>query len=185
MDLSDDEIEKFRIEHEAQQERHRIKHQAYKELYNLYKDGQLPVITPLWHTVESDVDFSKQKDNLVDHHFSEGFTIIPDISIDSLFVNMPDGVADMYYDKNLFLDEWDLGTTDILTHWRNGEKLIPPTFLIMDKSMHEYCKADSKEIYPFDGKHRLNAAYSLGATHIPILVTNKQLVKIKAILGIS
>ncbi|MBS1596054.1 MAG: hypothetical protein JST90_17210 [Bacteroidetes bacterium] len=184
MNLSEAEIESFRKKLEIDNERHRLRSQAHDKLYSLYKNGQLPPVKPLWHLDERDIDFSKQKDNLEAHHFSQGFTIIPDVPIDLLLANFPEGVADMFHEKKLFREEGDLGTTDILTHWSNNEKLIPPTFMVMDKTMHDYCDPNSKEIYPFDGKHRLNAAYSLGETHVPILVTNKQLAKIKTILGI-
>lgn len=91
----------------------------------------------------------------------------------------------MFREKKLYNPSLiDCQISDILNFWIKGEKLIPPTILVIDRTIKNTIK-DTDKIFPVDGKHRLNVAYYLGCTKIPIFVINKQLDKIKSILNLK
>ena len=76
--------------------------------------------------------------------------------------------------------------SSVIYSWQQGQRLIPPTILIYNKEFAETLEnsnfESTEDLRPQDGKHRINAAYCLGATNIPILVRNRQLDLIKKIL---
>lgn len=185
MELSKEEIEKFWADKLAADERIKIRNRRHQEIVKLFKSSKLTDLKPLWHTDISEIDLSKQRENLQNDLLDEGFTILQNIDIELLFDKMQPGNPEMFREKELYnddLNDWKI--SDVIDNWINNVKLIPPTILVIDKvidkSINDTCK-----IFPTDGKHRINVAYYFGATTIPIFVVNKQLEKIKTILNIN
>ena len=185
MELSQEEINKFWKEKEESESRMRERNKRHKEIYDLYKSGQLKNINPIWHINAEEIELTKQKENLTSKLLENGFTIIENIDIELLFDNMPSGNPEMFRKRKLYnnsLDEFK--TSEVLDNWIKGVKLIPPTILVIDETIEKGIENTTK-IYPTDGKHRLNAAYFFGAKKIPIFVINKQIESIKKILKLN
>lgn len=162
----------------------RKQNERHKEIFELFESSQLTALKPLWHTDINDIDLSKQRHNLTAYLLIDGFTILQDIDIELLFSKMYPGNPEMFKEKILYNDDLiDWQISDIIDNWRNNIKLIPPTILVMDKVIDNSIE-NSCQIFPTDGKHRINVAYYYGAEAIPIFVINRQLDKIKRILNI-
>ncbi len=185
MELSKKEVDKFWADKMEADNRMRERNKRHQEIVKLYKSSKLNDVTPLWHTTIEEIDLAKQRENLREDLLEEGFKIIENINIELLFDKMSSGNPDMFREKVLYnddLNDWKI--SDVLDNWINGTKLIPPTILVIDKTIDNMV-TDTNELFATDGKHRLNVAYYYGATSIPIFVVNKQLDKIKTILNLN
>ncbi len=133
-------------------------------------------ITPLWHRLKRDIDFSKQREpahpDLID-----GYTIILDVDINRLIAKFCTAAQEIFSEPKFLNNNGfeDYLMCLVVHHWYNGKPLIPANIII-----HPY------ENKPFaqDGKRRIKAALHLGATHIPILVADRHVVGVKTQLGI-
>lgn len=156
----------------------------------LFKSNSLPIPNVAWHTIESEIDLSLQRDKLVPELLTDGFTIIPEVDFELLLNKMTVQDAAMLRKRDLYSPKFhDRTISTILNHWINNEKLIPPTILIYDEIFVNALNngrhiITSEELRPIDGKHRLHVSYYFGVKTIPILVINKQLSSIKDILNI-
>jgi hypothetical protein len=182
MKSSKEEAEKFWTEKMEINKLMIERDKRHHEIFQLFNSSQLPNIIPIWHTNIADIDLTKQRNNLTEDLLEEGFTIIEDVDIELLFDKIYSGNREMFREKELYNNDLDeMKISDVLDNWIKGTKLIPPTILVSDKTINNSI-TDSNELFPTDGKHRLNVAYYYGATRIPIFVINKQLDKIKTIL---
>jgi hypothetical protein len=182
MEMTKEEIEKFWADKVEADKKIRERNKRHKEIQELFNSSKLTALNPLWHTDLNDIDLSKQRENLRDDLLEDGFTILQNIDIELLFDKMPSGNPELFREKNLYnddLNDWKI--SDVIDNWLNNIKLIPPTILVIDKIIDSFIE-DTCQIFPTDGKHRINVAYYYGATTIPIFVVNKQLEKIKTIL---
>ena len=160
-----------------------------QELIKAYKSNDLPIPKIEWHLKNTEVDLSLQTTSLRPELFADGFTIIPDIQIETLFDRMTKADAAMFRKRKLYNTSFtDMTISSVLDFWLKGGKLIPPTIMIYTK---EYAKTlklnifESTELMPVDGKHRINVAYYFGVKSIPILVINPQIHLITQALNIK
>jgi hypothetical protein len=132
------------------------------------------------------VNLSLQRDPPDPRLLADGFSILNDVRIDHLISLMLEGDIEYYREDKFIRRSLDFETTRILSHWLNGEKLIPPTMMVYTKEiLGLFEKGDiipSTEIFPADGKHRLSLAHYLGVKTIPILVFNIQLTLLSKML---
>jgi hypothetical protein len=185
MELSEEEIEKFFANKMEVDKKMKERDKRHQEIMQLFKESQLPNITPIWHTSIEDIDLTMQRENLVDELLEDGFTIIENVDIELLFDKMSPGNPEMFREKILYNEDLlDWKISDVLDNWIKETKLIPPTILVIDKAI-DNSDIDTNLIFATDGKHRLNVAYYCGVTRIPIFVINKQLEKIKTILNLN
>jgi hypothetical protein len=110
----------------------------------------------------------------------KGLTVIPDVDVDTLISLMQEGDKLHFSKKRLYNNSNDKRRTDkVLNHWKNGEKLTPPAIIVFNaeciESLGMRPEHISTELRPTDGKHRLNAACSIGVKTIPIVVRNPQI----------
>jgi len=184
MDTSDDELKKImakKIKDDRYVKNLDKRRQIIKDLVNT---SQLNNITPIWHTTARRIDFNKQKHQLPDKYLEDGFTILKNVDIEILINSTTPGNIEMYGERLLYhpdLQDWKID--DILHYWYNNTKLIPPTITLLDETL-EYYDVDRNELYISDGTHRINVANFYGAKTIPIIVSNKQLERIKDFLNI-
>ncbi|MBX2896369.1 MAG: hypothetical protein KF763_13050 [Cyclobacteriaceae bacterium] len=148
-----------------------------EEIFKEYESGQLDKIVPLWHTDIVDIDLRCQRHNLPAAKLRHGIEIIQNVDIELLFDNMFSSEAEYYREKKLFRDDSDWSISRVMDHWIKGEKLIPPTITFESH-------VTSRNLYPADGKHRINVAYFYGACQIPILILKSQRQQILDLLGI-
>lgn len=161
--------------------------EVYNKLLSEYKKGNLKNPEPKWHLEESDIDFSLQLNQFRDELLEDGFTIIPNVDIETLLKKMTSQDYKMFRTKKLFGSTFsDLGLSEIIYLWQNGEKLIPPTIVILDntfmlKVQNPFPKT-TIEFMALDGKHRLKVSCYFNVEKIPIIAFNWQAEKIKKML---
>jgi len=185
MELFKEKIEKIWVNKMEADEKIIKSNKRHKELKRWYKSSKHKGIQPVWHTDISKIDLLKQRDNFCEDLLVEEITIIDDVDIELLFDKMLTGVSEMFRKKVLYhkdLCDWKI--SDVLDKWLNSAKLIPPTIFVTDKTVDKYI-SNTNNIFPIDGKHRLNVAYYYGVTNIPIIVVKKRLGKIKTILNLK
>lgn len=177
MDLSNHEIQKI-IEEKNKSDKYWIRRNLREaEIQELFDSGQLKSLEILWHENIDDIDLSKQYHSLDKPLLEAGFDIIKNVDIELLFDKMLEGNPQLFREKRLFHEELSSSNiANIIDHWLRKEKLIPPTILLVE---------NSTDLFPTDGKHRLNVAYYFGVTTIPIFVINPQKEKILEILKIT
>jgi len=155
----------------------------YKEIYDSYRKGSLILPIAEWHTSESEIIFSLQRDQLDSRLLTSGFTIIPDVDINVLLNNMELQDEEMFKRNNLYDESFsDSNISDVINCWMEGQKLIPPTIMIFDEEFFKRVNRTpyvTDELRPVDGKHRLKVSYYLKEKKIPITVLNWQVEKIK------
>ncbi len=185
MEISKEDIAAF----ELRQKRNREKNERHRYVKALYDNNKLSELSIAWHLDPLNIDLSLQKDHLDERLLDQGFSIIPEVEIETLFDNMIEGNPQMFREKKLFNpDMIDTNISSVIDFWLKGEKLIPPTITVLDQTLATSLNISfttSDKLFPTDGKHRINVAYYFEATKIPILVVNKQLVKIKQILNLN
>ena len=126
-----------------------------------------------------------QSQSLHRQFITDGFVLLPKVNFETLLNAMRSVDADARRRKLLFDSLYDHSTNSILNHWRQNMPLIPPSFFIHDQQYSELIKPAgfiSDELYPLDGRHRLNAAYFFGEKDIPVLVWKRQAEQIQSIL---
>lgn len=152
---------------------------THEILIAAYREGNLPIPQIHWHLSETEIDLSLQRDALHPRLLVEGFTIIPNVDIETLFNQMTEADAAMFRRRELYNSSFNARTISSVLHsWLKDQKLIPPTIIVYDKEFADTLKIKiitSNELRPIDGKHRINVSYFFGAKSIPILVRNKQL----------
>jgi hypothetical protein len=154
-------------------------------LYNLHKKGFLPKPNILWHEKMENIHLKLQSQSLHRQFFTDGFVLLPKVDFETLLNAMRSVDADARRKKLLFDSIYDHSTSSILNHWRQNMPLIPPSFFIHDQQYSELIRPvgfTSNELYPLDGRHRLNAAYYFGEKEIPVLVWKRQAEQIQSIL---
>jgi hypothetical protein len=148
------------------------------EIIQRHQIGTLESVVPLWHININELNFDDQPENLPAARMCKGIEIIQDVNFELLLDNMfPERAAD-YRKKELFhelLDDRKIAR--VINHWLNGEKLIPPTITFEERMEQE------KNLFPAEGKHRLNVAYHYGASHIPIVILTSEKGKILPLLN--
>lgn len=158
------------------------KMETHKKIFNLYQDGNLGAVLPLWEL--TDIDLKNQPHQLDESLLTEGYTILEGVDIELLFDHMLSGNPAMFREKVLYNKDLIKETISEIIHlWQSDIPLIPPTIVISDKTLPNGL-VDTEKLFPADGKHRINVAYYFGITEIPIFVSNKQLGKMKRILNI-
>lgn len=169
-----------------EQMQNHIFNEMHKQLVSLYQTKKLIPPTPLWHLSADQIPYF-QFVNLSPKLRASGLTVIPQVDVNMLISLMPDGDQIHYSKKKLYNSSNDeRRTSRIIYHWQKAEKLTPPTMIVFDAE----CVAVmglrpgyiSPELRPVDGKHRLNAACSIGVKTIPIVVRTPQVSLIKQML---
>ncbi|KFF17964.1 hypothetical protein [Flavobacterium hydatis] len=152
------------------------KDKKHEEIFQAFELSTHKAVIPLWHTENKDIDLKKQSNDVPEIFCGVGFTILQNIDIEMLFTKIDVGNSEMFIEKELYNTSL-LGEkiSEIINHWENNEKLIPPTITINEIN-------SERPLFPTDGKHRINVAHYFGATRIPILVYNQELKKVKEIL---
>jgi hypothetical protein len=145
---------------------YRERDQIEEMITKLHTEGNLTSLSCQWHVNLSDINFFDLNNSEIFELLRDGLEIIDVVSIQKLIEAMPEEWLDLFEDRQLFHD--DLGASNIanvIQHWRDGQKLIPPIITLMD---------NNEEVYPADGKHRVNVAYFFNADTIPIIVPKSQ-----------
>ncbi|RPD43767.1 hypothetical protein DNI29_23190 [Hymenobacter sediminis] len=99
------------------------------------------------------------------------------VLIEVLFANLLSALPDWYreYITNFLYVYQDYGQSyTILTEWREGVQLTAPACMNL---------FDEDEVRVLVGNHRLNTAYRLGISHVPLLIPKAQLPKFRQLLG--
>ncbi len=139
-----------------------------------YESGEILTLNAHWHLSVNDIDFSCQREQINDDLLSEGYTLIPDVEVESLLDSMQDGNPELYRRKSLFGKYWsDYKICDVINHWQSDTRLIPPT-IIFNRLLNK--------IYVAEGKHRLNVAYFFGCKVLPIIVPNVYLPQVRKLI---
>lgn len=145
------------------------------EIRQLHRQGELRGVTPLWHTDIRGFHLDDQPGNLDASLRRFGMEIILNVNFEKLLDNMfPEWAGDVREQELFHECLADEKTAVVIHHWMNHEKLIPPTITFEPRS--------ERNLYPSDGKHRINAAYYLGVSVLPILVLTVQKDKILSLL---
>ena len=158
---------------------------THAEFYDLHKKGCLPKPNILWQEKMENIDLKLQRQPLHRQLVTDGFVLLQKVNFETLLNAMRSVDADARRKKLLFDAISDHSTSSILNHWRQNMPLIPPSFFIPDQQYSELIKPAgfiSDELYPLDGRHRLNAAYFFGEKDIPVLVWKRQAEQIQLIL---
>ena len=146
------------------------------DILEKHLSGKLQAVIPLWHTSVRDICLTDQPDNLPAVRSYKGIEIVNDVNFELLLNNMfPERAAD-YRERELFhrlLDEMKIAR--IIDHWSKGEKLIPPTIT--------FEKREDRNLFPAEGKHRLNVAYYYRVSQIPIVILTSERERILPLLN--
>lgn len=181
------EEDDFRNRFEQQQRESFAKNLEHHRLMADYKENRLRIPDILWHRSIDEIDLSLQPDRLVKGLLAGGLELIAEVDIEILIDRMTKADQRMFRKRKLYNPSFNgHKISSVIYSWQQGQRLIPPTILIYNKEFAETLEnsnfESTEDLRPQDGKHRINAAYCLGATNIPILVRNRQLDLIKKIL---
>jgi hypothetical protein len=145
-----------------------------KKIRKKFERGKIKNLKSHWHLSKDGIDFRKQTHQLNKEFFVDGYTIIETIDVETLLDSMQGGNPELYRSRQMYHDDWSpWNISKIIDFWVNEEKLIPPT-LILNEELNK--------TYLADGKHRFNVAYCLGDETIPVIVPNKDLVRIQMLI---
>lgn len=143
--------------------------EIHEKIYKHFKNGGQK-LTPLWHLDKKDIDFERTDTTLI--QLKNGYSIV-EVDAAALMNKMGPPYVKLYSGK-LYHDNSERKISQVLYHWMNGEKLIPPVIIIHDETISSIV---SNAVAPQDGNHRLRAAYHFGVKKIPIIVLDAQLSK--------
>lgn len=152
----------------------------YYNICNAIQRFKLRDVSPFWHILISDIDFSKLP--VWNRKYSVNDFEIIYINLNDLFESMMPNHANLYKEKILF--HKDLSSNNIksvIDHWKSHEKLIPPIIQVMDKTIDPN-SLNTNLLNIADGRHRINVAHFLMSENIPILIFKSQSEKVKSIL---
>lgn len=152
--------------------------EEHLEIYKRFKNGG-EKLTPIWHIEKKDIDFKKTNTTINLSLLEDGYTILA-VDAKLLMNKMGTSYVKLYQGK-LYKDSSEDKISQVIYHWMNGEKLIPPIIIIHDSLFSDMV---TNAIAPQDGNHRLRVAYYFGVEKIPIIVLNQQLNNFKQIMGI-
>ena len=143
------------------------------EMKDIYTQGLLEPVTPIWNTEEytsNKIPISKYLEPNID-------IIVQNVEINFLFSVMQNNSnLEVIKEKALFNPlKNDFKTYQIVKNWKNGISLLPPTLFYI-------IKANKFELS--DGTHRFNAAYYFGATVLPIIITKNHFLILKKLYNV-
>jgi len=129
------------------------------------------IVKPQWWTDLREIELKKDKEYLR----PEGLILIENISVDKLIEKIRSENSGILKQGKLFHDKLDMTKTcKIIEHWKNGEKLIPPT--IVWSSYYETIEIEN-------GRHRLNVAICFQEKYVPIMTSFLERDKIVQLLN--
>ncbi|EID4421474.1 ParB N-terminal domain-containing protein [Vibrio vulnificus] len=173
--ITQEQVDEFNRKRREEQQRRAEERDFCNKIMELYAKGSLDPVKPCWHLDKKYIDFDNQDFHLSDELCEQGYRLIPSVDVETLLDAMQSGNPELYRSKSLFHKHWsDEKICNVVKHWQNNEKLIPPT-IVYNHLLHR--------LYVADGKHRFNVAYYFGTECMPIIVPNVQLEKIKPMLG--
>ncbi|EOW9210584.1 TPA: hypothetical protein PX804_003327 [Vibrio cholerae] len=175
INITQEQVDEFNRNRREEHQRRVEERKFCNKIMDLHDKDALNPVKPCWHLDKRYIDFDNQGFHLSDELCEKGYTLIPAVDVETLLDAMQSGNPELYRSKSLFHEDWsDQKICNVVKHWQNSEKLIPPTII------YNYFL---ERLYVADGKHRFNVAYYFGAECMPIIVPNVQLEKIKAMLG--
>jgi len=135
-----------------------------------FQAGRL-IVKPHWWTDLKKIKLKKDREYLR----PEGLILVENISAEKLIEKIRSENGRILKQGQLFHDKLDLTKTcKIIEHWKNGEKLIPPTIVWSSYD-------DTIEIE--NGRHRLNAAICFGEKYVPFMTSFLERDKIVQLLN--
>jgi hypothetical protein len=168
------EVDDFNRECREKQEKRAEERSFYERTKQQYTSGNLIPIRPYWHLKKSDLDLTKQDFTPSVEISSFGFEVIESVGVEALLNTMQDGNPALFRSKNLFHHCWDgIKISNVIRHWGNLEKLIPPTII------HNHLL---NKLYVIDGKHRFHVAYYFDIDTIPIVIPASHKIQIVKLL---
>lgn len=131
-------------------------------------------IVPHWHTAINKIKLPKSLEHLIpDPNFD---CILPNVNLKALIAHLSCGNNSLITQAGLFKEGFqDRKTEEILEHWKQGTKLMPPSIMVA-KNNQGLCISD--------GRHRINAAFYYQQECIPIIISKADLENALSLLSI-
>ena len=143
-----------------QKERETRRKTMLASIMEKFLGGELSNLEPSW--LSNKLEIKKSKDPGWKDVNLNRYQVFCDINIDILLNNLSKDFHSYFFPKQLFNPRFDQHrTSGIVDAWVRDIKLPPPLLKVNNRD----------ELYIEDGKHRINAAYCLNQSKLPILMS--------------